>query len=172
MAESVTSVSTNRNLQCEVDSFHFLSARSCVVILTLLRHQETSRDGKRHREKLLRRQPGCANFTQVIFSGFETPSRPCATASKQTMQNVVMAPVQFSRQHWKKVCGPLRKPTSDLFKTFNRSKNSFGEIHPSRAWLGVSRSVPLKPKRFHYWLLVTACKLSLGNVYQVQCNSF
>ena len=30
---------------------------------------------------------------------FETPSRPCATASKQTMQNVVMATVQFSRQH-------------------------------------------------------------------------
>ena len=47
MAESVTSVSTNRNLQCEVDSFHFLSAWSCVVILALLRHLKRWEMGQR-----------------------------------------------------------------------------------------------------------------------------
>lgn len=30
--------------------------------------------------------------------------------------------------HWIKVCGPLRKPTSDYFQAFNWPKNNFGEI--------------------------------------------
>ena len=51
---------------------------------------------------------------------FETSSSPRATASKQTMQNIVMATHKESTLthysllwHGIKVCGPLREPVSD-----------------------------------------------------------
>ena len=126
MAESVTSVSTNRNLQCEVDSFHFLSAWSCVVILALLRYLKRWEMGQRENIRASTRM--CKFHSSYVWNAIKALHN-CLKANNAECCNGD--------------CSVLSTTLTKLFKTFKRSKNSFGEIHLSRAWLGVSRSVPL-----------------------------
>ena len=54
------------------------------------------------------------------------------TASKQKMQNIVMATVVFSLDNTEQKFADLtRKSTSALFQGFIWSKSNFGEIHIS-----------------------------------------
>ena len=59
---------------------------------------------------------------------FETTQSPHTNASKQTMQNIMKAPVEFSLEN----TGKKFADTSNEFEAFNWSKHNFGVIHISQ----------------------------------------
>ena len=83
---------------------------------------------------------------------FETTRSPCTNVSKQTMQNIMMMPVEFSLENtgWK------FSDTLNEFESFNWSKHNFGEIHISQGSDWAFHSLP------HHSLL-----LALNGIYQV-----
>ena len=93
---------------------------------------------------------------------FEMTQSPCTNVSKQTMQNIMMTPVEFSLENtgWK------FSDTLNEFESFNWSKHNFGEIHISQGSDWAFHSLP-----HHSLLLALNGRSNLPSVNEPSCWS-
>ena len=69
-------------------------------------------------EVVIKQKPALIPETKAHFNRLtETSRSPHVTASKQTMQNIVIMTVESSPETLKNVCGHLRKQTSPLISS-------------------------------------------------------